>query len=442
MDRLEFAVRRYRQIMPQPVTTWLAFPADALRRWLVDDVCPVLEDYVRRPAFRAQATWPIQRLRRGAGTRERALIEETDAAVVACAKALTHFARLRTVRRRMDTGQDPPANEQGSTQTSAELSRVLLRQTELIGNRFWSDLVCPEDYFEPIGGWMEMRRRRGQAGEFVVAMNPDLHPGGDFVTRCLWVRVDGLCDTLRRFQAACTQLLAPPSRVLAEHWEEVERAWQVLVDESARLRQTCLQGPDQPLRDACVLLTQVYVAFQARPDVEWLGLPAPLVQRGAATMRHRFTHPGNIELAERTVAALHELRHLYRDADPQQNALDEAIATGGLVLVQYPPAVYWNGEPVRVAWGRYPRCWEFLRTLTDKARRGAVVEVRDLYGDRTVTRSALGTVFHRLKKLLPASLWRHIHSIRDPQGYRLELERTRLHLFREPGKPVTSAPGQ
>jgi hypothetical protein len=317
------------------------------------------------------------------------------------------------------------------------MRQVVLQQTQRIASRFWSDLVCPEDYFAPQGGWMYTQRCPSQPGEFIVAMNPNLHPGGDFVSRCLWVRVDGLHDTLGRLRAACAPALDPPGRTLAGPWAEVERSWQVLADSVAQLRQACLQGPEQPLRDACILLTQVYAAFQPRPDVAWLGLPEPVVRRGALLMRHRWTHTRNVELAERTAAALHELPRLYADAAPGQSALEEAVAAGGLVVVRQPPAVYWQGELVAVEWGRYRRGWQFFRRLAEKARHGAVLEEKDVYADEPVSESALGTVFHRLKALLPASLWRHVHPSSDPRGYRLELARDRLHVFPQ---PATSLP--
>ena len=98
------------------------------------------------------------------------------------------------------------------------------------------------------------------------------------------------------------------------------------------------------------------------------------------------------------------------------------------MLVRSAERVYWQGEAIPVVWTHYPVLWRFLRALVTKGRRGAAVEVRDLY-DRPVAASTLGTVLMRFKKLVPPSLWRHVVPSQDPRGYRLDLERQRLHLF-------------
>src|SRR6516164_10798808 len=101
MDRLDFLVRRFRQIVPQPLTGWDPVRGRQLRCWLGEHVRPVLEDLIRRPRFRAQAAWPVQTLRPGAGTAERALVEDVDAALVALGRALGRLARKPHVRKRL-----------------------------------------------------------------------------------------------------------------------------------------------------------------------------------------------------------------------------------------------------------------------------------------------------------------------------------------------------
>src|SRR5271168_26864 len=93
MDRLEFLVRRFRQLLPQPLQPDDAVQARSLRCWLQDDVGPVLQEYVQRPRFRAQARWPLLALGPGAGTAERALVEHVDAALVGYGRVLGQLAR-------------------------------------------------------------------------------------------------------------------------------------------------------------------------------------------------------------------------------------------------------------------------------------------------------------------------------------------------------------
>lgn len=90
MEGLTLAERRYQQVMPTPNLEWGEFPVRTLLVWLVDDVCPVLEDYSRRPAFRTQATWSLRTLVAGASTPERRCIETVDEALCT---ALRHSSR-------------------------------------------------------------------------------------------------------------------------------------------------------------------------------------------------------------------------------------------------------------------------------------------------------------------------------------------------------------
>jgi hypothetical protein len=56
MDRLQFALRRYQQVVPSPVFDWASFPYEKLKTWLEDDVLPALDGYWRRQSFRELAT--------------------------------------------------------------------------------------------------------------------------------------------------------------------------------------------------------------------------------------------------------------------------------------------------------------------------------------------------------------------------------------------------
>jgi hypothetical protein len=173
----------------------------------------------------------------------------------------------------------------------------------------------------------------------------------------------------------------------------------------------------------------VYAAFQPKPDLDWLDLPGDVVRRGAALIRHRFTHQRRVELAERTAAALGELRHMYGDAEPSRSSLEEAIAAGGLVLTWEPPCMYWEGRLVEVEWERFPKQWLFLWSLAEEGQREGVVKRAHVYkGSRS--NSALAMVFHRLKENLPPSLWTRIRPAHDARGYRLHLERHRIRNFR------------
>jgi hypothetical protein len=53
----------------------------------------------------------------------------------------------------------------------ADRLALALVQLGQIAGRFWNDLVCLEDYFEPTAGWMTRRCSDTADGEFIVALN-------------------------------------------------------------------------------------------------------------------------------------------------------------------------------------------------------------------------------------------------------------------------------
>ena len=216
MQRLEFLMRRFRQLVPQPLRRLDQVQARSVRCWLVDDVGPVLEDFVQRPRFRVQATWPLQTLGVGARTAERALVDQVDAALVDAGRILRQWARRPHLRQQLqavaveqvvteETVQFGAGRAKVTSRTEAAVNRLpaLLSQLDHISGRFWQDLVCREDYFAPTGGWMGCQRTPVQSGEWVVALNPELHPGGDFISRCLCRRVEVLTEILGDFGRLC-----------------------------------------------------------------------------------------------------------------------------------------------------------------------------------------------------------------------------------------------
>jgi hypothetical protein len=196
----------------------------------------------------------------------------------------------------------------------------------------------------------------------------------------------------------------------------------------AALQQVCLAGQTGMVRDACIILTQTYAAFGRSPNLGWLGLPGPLIQHGAFSLRHRVTHTRHPEMIERIAATLGQLRHLHADGLAEQAVREEAIASGGLVLLEGARAVYWEAQPVEVPWRRFPVLWKLLWQLAAKAILGAAVKEHHVYSE-SGARSKLPTVVNRLTNLLPPSLMRLIHSVHGERSYRLHLESNRIHFL-------------
>lgn len=442
MDRLEFAIRRYQQIVSHPLRTWEEFPTRVVRVWLADDVCPVVDAYRKRPAFKDHATWPIRVLVPGAESPERRRIEAVDNGLVQAARALLGIARQKRVHRHL-LDLNPPTESvaaqtvelTGTAVASSSVKRAVvdnlpveIHQIERIAQRFWSDLVSAQDYFDPSSGWMSRNPPERQAGDFVVALNPELHPIGDFVTRALLRRVEGLLDSLARFRGACLQAAKKTNSTRSARFDEERQVWQSLAADVTALQSSCMNRWDVPVRDSCVILTQTYTAFHRAPDLTWLDLPAGVIEFGVGLLRHRLTHARNPEMIERIATALGDLRNLYDGDTPLQAAVEEAIASGGLVLVESSRDVYWEGKRVEKAWHRRPVLWRLLWELADKAIRRAAVKEDHLY-PYSGAPSKFATNMSRLTDLLPQTLMLLISSVHGKRSYRLQLESNRIHLF-------------
>jgi hypothetical protein len=109
--------------------------------------------------------------------------------------------------------------------------------------------------------------------------------------------------------------------------------------------------------------------------------------------------------------------------------MDEAVATGGLVLADVPRSAHWQTEPIAANWDRFDRSWQLLWMLATRAQLQAAVEVRDVYDNDAVTDSALSTLVGRLKNMLPPTLRRLICPT-GQHSYRLHLAREQIHLLK------------
>ena len=347
MDSIEFAEREYHRIMRTPETDYLKFPDREIKVWLNDSIVPLTESYSKRPAFRDQACWPLRVLVSGVNTPERQEVEAVDAALVASAKSLMTLAKNPLVARRL-AALDRPTSRRVMTvdlktgarplvkftkEESAPPQRILVEnQVREIANHCWNDLVSAEDYFSPRRGmnFIDMQGR-AQDGEFVVGFNPELHTVGDFVTRALLHRVDIWRSCLERYRHTCFEALSNVGRKYPRQVMNVNEAWANLEFRVTELQAHCT-GEATTLRDSCIILTQVYAAFHPSPDLSWLGLSPTTLASEPSFLKHRILNQRDTETVERIARALGDLRALYPADGPHQSAIDEAIATGGLVL--------------------------------------------------------------------------------------------------------------
>ena len=446
MDRIELAERRYRQIVPEPVQNWAEMPVRELGIWLKDEVAPLVGEYTARPRFRDAACWSLHGFRDGADTPIRRQVDATAAALTRHARLLRAVLRSRRVVAAVGESLLPlrlvdhelvvtGSGARPISRTVREVDQlpVMSAQIEAIARPFWRDLVDPADYLEPRGAWLlrDEPSEHVTAGEFVVSLNPELHAIGDFISRCLFRRVEVLAEILERADRAVMACIPALARAAPKCVSELVRDRDQLQETIRQLHTICRPDDEAVVRDSCVILAQVYAAFHPAPDVEWLGLPDDVIEVGRHTLRHRFTNARNPELTERVAAALGDLRRLYVNEPPGQSALEEAVARGGLVLTMSPCAAYWAKKLLAINWANNDRPWKMLVALARKGRLGAAVEERDLC-PAGASFSTMPNLCARLKKLLPAELRKQILPGDEPRSYRLKLESAQIVVIDKP----------
>ncbi len=440
MDRLELALRRYLQIVPKAVGP-LNVPVRKIRVWLAEDVCRVLEDFTARPTFREYASWPIRVLRIGAATPERALVERVDDQLQLCGKALTKLTALKIVSKKLDelfppkieiVAETAEISGRGIKRTATKTApvdhlKVELSQVRAIAGRDWKDLVEVNDYFEPQQEWVDAGNgQRVQRGEWVVSVNPELLPIGNFVVRCLLKRIEMRFEILRSARKKCLTVFRHIPPKYPKQRTAVEASWDELVKSIIEIQQALRTGQEMRLRDSCVALTQTYAAFHPKPNLDWLGLRPGIIEQGRSTLAARLTQWQNAQMLDRIATSLGDLRYLFPEGSTL-SAVEEAVASGGLVIEERTQVVHW--ETQQIAERFWPVPWKFLLALARCARSQSAAGLSDVYGNKVVSDSAISTTFGRLKHALPPTLWKLVKPGKEPRTYRLHLEPHRIHIF-------------
>ncbi len=287
MDRLEIALRRYRQIVPTAVGRRDQLPLREVKVWLSEYVLPALENVSARPKFRDYASWPIRNLRRGVTSVERGLVDQSDVGLQACAKALAKLVDRKGIRRKLDELNPPKIrvvrevaefSARGMARKPLETSKideldVEVVQLHCIARRDWNDLVNVQDYFEPQQEWIcDKDGNKVQRGEWLPSFNPELLPIGNFVVRCLLKRIKIRMELLGSMIRKCDAALANVSSTHAKIRKDVEASWGQIQKLYKKLQDSLRSGHEARIRDACIAATQVYAAVHLSPKLDWLGI--------------------------------------------------------------------------------------------------------------------------------------------------------------------------
>ena len=266
-------------------------------------------------------------------------------------------------------------------------------------------------------------------GALVVSLTPELHLVGDFVTRSMFRRIEVWRDCLTEYRKIVYHAVEAARRCSESLLKAENEAWTSLGAADAALRKACLTGKSAELRDACIVLTQTYAAFHPNPELAWLKLPQHIIAQGTSLFRRAVESGRSLEAVDQIAAALRALRDVQETGG---NSLENAIQTGGLVLVRKPPAAYWEKKEIDGGWDKKAKPFLLLWMAAENASLlGGAVRDEDFW-DRPGAKSRLAQLKGRLLKVLrKTSLSKRIVYVRN-QGVRLTLDRHRIHLLETP----------
>ena len=425
MDLVELVLRQYQRLAPPTDRAPTSEESDALENWLSAGVCRIAGDLFKRQDFQKLAKWPLAAFGYDADSPQRRLLRAVDTGLIEFARALVRLAELPSVMPLLvdfEAKWPRPAESWLAGKDAGGLPSIAAVET--IASRPWFDLAAPEEFFHPCRQ-LNTRLSEPRLDLFDQFANPKLPLLGDFVTRSIFLRSDYWRAQLERLYGACVFALSLWGDVSLI--EDALTARTVLEGSLQEFRSACLTEPAFRLRECAIALVQVYNAYAATPNLEWLGVPADVIEtEGVFTrtlVRQEVCNPAAFE---QIVAALMGAAQMHRTADDGREKLSKAVAEKSLVLVDSPRRAFWNSRRIDVDWERKTMLWELFWELASRAQRGLPVD-RELLSNKKSERANRDRRSD-LGSLLPPELNERIVSA-GRYTYRLNLPPEDIAIF-------------
>lgn len=427
MDRLKVAKEAYERVAPVAGEVVDKTKSDQLEAWLIEYVCPVVEDLSAIGAFRQMANWPIDRLVAGAKAPERKLVEAMDRTLVEVAQTFVQVGGQPDVQMQLcrmfptvsmkqesnvdqhDTGKSLPHHFVPALESIAEISA-----------RPWFDLVVPEEYMYPCRELNLINPKGLPLAEFDELENPHLATLGDYVSRLAVMRIDHWATLLNRFAGGCVCAITQLDRNTEADLLSVANAQSRLQRCLSDIGTLRFAGAPARTRDSSIVLTQIYAAYSPRPRLDWLLVPADIVAANRGFVRLCVRRPVcDMRVLLRVVAALDDVQELYVQEPTVVDTIAVAVDSKRLVLLERPRRAFWDGKLIKADWDGNTLIWEFLWELASNRKQLKAVDrfrLSNSKSERAIIdrRSRLSTMVPRelREKIVPAGR----------RTYRLELD--------------------
>lgn len=124
------------------------------------------------------------------------------------------------------------------------------------------------------------------------------------------------------------------------------------------------------------------------------------------------------------------LEYLGAEPNDPATAIERAIEAKGLVLTEFPPAAWWNGEQIGIDWESRRQPWALLWELTRQSKAAKLLDHCTLFEDRPVEQNYVAKQKSRLIGLtgFPADLAAAIKSA-GLGSYRLSVPASQIRVF-------------
>lgn len=418
--------------------------ADRVEQWLSGDVCLLMDELAFKRQFQSKTLWSVNKLSPDAETSERQIVIEIDRGLVAYAKALSDYFVA--------------AEEEIKTANRSIPDFVSLKKqnVEYIASKPWFDLVCTEDFFEPVrdlhldsGKLNHEHTQAFRKHEFGI-------PLGDYITRLLlarvgyWMRIlDGTLNSVLGIGAARAGASYQAMSIVLQRKFDLDDAFKRLVD-------VCEEPTHKREREACTALTLIYCGYSLRPNLDWLGCSDSFLDLHRKNIRYKVRRKGTmrtVELSKQGVlttiqevaaslcdpdvirqiaSSLHDITHFYDAPYDPNEVIAEAVSRAKLVLVDHAHREVWfEGKRIDVIWNNHTSSWALLWNLA--AKPNGLVDHEKL---SNCSQENIRIRRHRLADLLDRNMLdSKIESVRG-LGYRLVLDAAEIVLLKDDGYGV------
>ncbi|MCA9146314.1 MAG: hypothetical protein H6822_28310 [Planctomycetaceae bacterium] len=415
-DKLAMACRRYQQIAPNAGGPMTLGQPELLSDWLERHVCEIVAALMAHSGFRRRVRWSTERLTGEIDGDERRVVAAVENGLLRYAKALLAVAdsdEMRYQLSRLDQYLGIRSRDSESdNDDEVKQSSLGLEAVEFIASRPWRDLVSWRDFFGSASQFNLKDSVPGQFGEFLPFVNKPLLVPGDFVIRCLMIRITDWKQGLDKFWVRCDTARQNGSVNVGSAWEELNEISFELNKSLQDLRALCFEGPEAQIRDSCVALLQIYAGYHQEADLSWLG-PAAKMVSNVAGLPHRIRHrqDWNVperaararavarcnlasirqdwNVPERAARALIDIADLVRLQQTPEDLIEEKKRLHRLVLIEEQREGFFDGKTIdiskEVKW-HGSLLWELLWELAEQALLGRNVDADCLSNIRATKR--------------------------------------------------------